>query len=299
MISSEFKSKISKLSNTVLFDEPMAAHTSFKVGGPAQVVAIPSDVKQLEDLVSFCKDTRYILIGNGSNVVFSDQGYDGVVILTSDINRCEIIREDGEDVYVLADAGTTLSALAAFAKLNALTGLEFACGIPGSVGGAVFMNAGAYGGEISDVIYSVKCLGDAEYVPSSKSDFSYRHSKYMNSGDIILSAVFKLKKGNVEDISSLMRENLNKRKEKQPLEYPNAGSVFKRPEGYFAGKLIEDAGLKGYTVGGAQVSKKHAGFIINVGNARAEDIKALMNHIKNTVKERFGVELECEIRFID
>lgn len=299
MISSEFKSEISKLCNTVLFDEPMAAHTSFKVGGPAQVVAIPSDVKQLEDLVSFCKDTRYILIGNGSNVVFSDQGYDGVVILTRDINRCEILREDGEDVYVLADAGTTLSALAAFAKSNALSGLEFACGIPGSVGGAVFMNAGAYGGEISDVIYSVKCLGDAEYILSAKSDFSYRHSKYMNSGDIILSAVFKLKKGNVEDIASLMRENLNKRKEKQPLEYPNAGSVFKRPEGYFAGKLIEDAGLKGYTVGGAQVSKKHAGFIINIGNARADDIKALVNHIKNTVKERFGVELECEIRFID
>ncbi|MBQ3593659.1 MAG: UDP-N-acetylmuramate dehydrogenase [Clostridia bacterium] len=299
MISHEFKSKISQICDTVLFDEDMASHTSFKVGGPAKVVAVPSDEKQLANVITLCKDIRYVLIGNGSNVVFSDEGYDGVVILTHGMNRCEIIKKEDDEVFVLADAGTTLSALASFAKTNALTGLEFACGIPGSVGGAVFMNAGAYGGEISDVIYSVKCLGDEEYVLSEKSDFSYRYSKYMDSKDVILSAVFKLKTGDSEKITALMKENLAKRKEKQPLEYPNAGSVFKRPEGYFAGKLIEDAGLKGYTVGGAQVSEKHAGFIINIGGATAKDIKNLVAYIKNTVKNRFGVDLECEIRFID
>lgn len=298
MISSEFKSKISQVCDTVLFDEDMSAHTSFKVGGPAEIVAVPSDEKQLSDVIALCKGVRYILIGNGSNVVFSDEGYNGVVILTQGIKRCEIIENEGEDVYVLADAGTTLSALAAFAKANALTGVEFACGIPGSVGGAVFMNAGAYGGEVADVIYSVKCLG-SDYELSDKSDFSYRHSKYMDNGDVILSAVFKLKKGNAEEIAALMKENLTKRRDKQPLEYPSAGSVFKRPEGYFAGKLIEDAGLKGFTVGGAQVSKKHAGFIVNIGGAKADDIKTLVEHIKHTVKKCIGVDLECEIRFID
>ncbi len=299
MISHEFKNRISLICDTVLFNEDMAGHTSFKVGGSAEVMAIPSDEKQLTDVIDLCKDIRYIVIGNGSNVVFSDVGYNGVVILTEAINGCRIIEEKDEEVYVLADAGTTLSALASFAKTNSLTGLEFACGIPGSVGGAVFMNAGAYGGEISDVIYSVKCLGNNEYVLADKSDFSYRHSKYMESGDIIVSAIFKLKKGNVEEISALMRENLGKRKDKQPLEYPSAGSVFKRPEGYFAGKLIEDAGLKGCTIGGAQVSMKHAGFIINIGGAKADDIKALVMHIQHTVKGCFGVDLECEIRFID
>lgn len=297
MISESLRKEIKAIC-TVLTDEPMSLHTSFKVGGNAQAVVFPGTEGELSRVLDACKGEKHVIIGNGSNVVFADGGYDGVVIITDKIDDCRAEQID-EDVFVTAGAGLSLPTLTAFAKKNALAGLEFACGIPGSVGGAVFMNAGAYGGEMKDVLHAVKCVGDETYQLIDKDAFTYRFSPYMREGKIITSAVFKLKKGNADEISAHMKDYLTRRRDKQPLEYPSAGSVFKRPEGYFAGKLIEDASLKGVSVGGAQVSEKHAGFIINTGGATADDIKALVRLIQNTVREKFGVELECEIRFID
>lgn len=296
-----FESLIDKLSKIpdlkISKNELMRSHTTFKIGGPAKFfleatskLAIWETLKTLN-----CHDIAPLIIGNGSNLVFPDNGYDGVVLKIS-CNSIQVI-----DNHIYAEAGALLSAIASVAQKHSLTGFEFAHGIPGSLGGAVVMNAGAYGGEISDV------LENSSYVTPSgittlqneEHKFGYRESIYKSHPEFtVQAAVLKLQPGNAELISAKMRELAEKRRDKQPLEFPSAGSVFKRPVGYFAGALIEQCGLKGYSIGGAEVSKKHAGFIINRGNATAEDVKKLVAHIQNTVLKETGVSLECEICFI-
>ena len=238
----------------------------------------------------------YILLGNGSNVLICENHFDGVVIVTSHMNNIDI-----KDDCIYADCGIPLNKIANFAKENSLSGLEFAYGIPGTLGGAVYMNAGAYGGQMSDVVYSSEYI-NAETLEigtfnAEQHEFSYRQSVYGKNKDlIVLSAVLKLKRGDIIEIEAAMNKNITARKEKQPLEYPSAGSVFKRGDGYFAAKVIEDCGLKGCSVGGAQVSEKHAGFIINKGGAKFSDVINLIEHIKSAVYEKTGIKLECEIK---
>ena len=277
---------------------------SFHVGGSVSVVARPKKAEQLAQLYTYLNENnvKNILLGKGSNLAISDNGFDGVVVSLSELSRLDF--DISDENCIVAGAGVPMLKLASFAYQNGLTGLEFAQGIPGSVGGGVYMNAGAYGGEISDALKS--CLvfntatGELFIAYPKQCDFSYRHSAFMDNKDlIILFATFALKKGNADEIKAKMDEFRAKRSASQPIEYPSAGSTFKRPEGHFAGKLIEDAGLKGYTVGGTQVSEKHAGFVINRGGATCEDIKKLVEHIQKTVKEKFDVSLECEIEFIE
>ncbi|MDP4110032.1 MAG: UDP-N-acetylmuramate dehydrogenase [Bacillota bacterium] len=280
-------------------DEPMKNHTSFQIGGPADLLAVPNDRESLLKLTELAKDlgTRAFFLGNGSNVLVSDEGIEGLVIKTEE--ALNDISVSGE--YVKAGSGVRLSRLSAFCRENSLTGLEFAQGIPGTVGGAVFMNAGAYGGEMSSVLYKSEYYKDKRLytIDKKEHDFSYRHSFFSDRPDcLILSSVFKLTRGDADEISAKMADFSRRRKDKQPLNYPSAGSVFKRPEGYFAGKLIEEAGLRGFNVNGAQVSEKHAGFIINRGGAACSDVISLIDIIKKTVFEKFSVELTCEIRFI-
>lgn len=282
------------------FDEPMSKHTSFKIGGNAALFVIPQNDEALHSIIEKCKseNKRVFILGNGSNMLVSDDGIDAVVILMCRDNA-EIILCD--DNTIKADAGVSLMKVCRFALENNLSGLEFAYGIPGSVGGAVFMNAGAYGGEVKDVIFEAECLtSDGEIITVSKDDMElgYRTSVFNRNNCVILNAVFKLTKKDHEQIKADMDDFLNRRKSKQPLEYPSAGSVFKRPEGYFAGALIEECGLKGKTIGGAQVSVKHSGFIINIGNATASDVINLVEFIKETVKKEKGVELEPEVRIV-
>ena len=277
---------------------------SFHVGGNVRVVAKPQTADQLSALYDFLleNDIRNILLGRGSNVVISDEGFDGVVVSLSELSSVNI--DISDDNCIVAGAGASMLKLANFAQQNGLEGLEFAHGIPGTVGGGVYMNAGAYGGEICQVLKS--CLvfdqidGMIFLIDASECEFSYRHSIFMeNQNLIVLFATFELKKGNPNEIKAKMDEYKAKRVAAQPLEYPSAGSTFKRPEGYFAGKLIEDAGLKGFSIGGAQVSEKHAGFVVNKGGATADDIKNLVAYIQKTVKEKFDVSLECEIEFVE
>lgn len=277
---------------------------SFRVGGNVRVVAKPKNADELEGLYAYLSENniKNILLGRGSNVVISDNGYDGVVVSLSELSRVDFDVTD--EHCIVAGAGASMLKLANFAQQNGLTGLEFAHGIPGSVGGGVYMNAGAYGGEICQVLKSClifdKSQGMLFLVDADECDFSYRHSIFMDNKDLlVLFATFELKEGDSDAIKSKMDELKSSRVSKQPLEYPSAGSTFKRPEGHFAGKLIEDAELKGYSIGGAQVSEKHAGFVINKGGATAEDIKNLVAHIQKTVKEKFDVSLECEIEFVE
>lgn len=277
---------------------------SFKVGGSVRVVVRPKKADELRELYAYLNEhgIKNILLGRGSNVVISDKGYDGVVVSLSEISKIGIDVID--DNCIVVGAGASMAALANFALQNGLSGLEFAHGIPGSVGGGVYMNAGAYGSEICQVLDSCLVLdkdsGMLCIIDGSDCEFSYRHSAFMDYKNlVILFATFELEKGNSDEIKAKMDELKAQRQSKQPLEYPSAGSTFKRPEGHFAGKLIEDAGLKGYSVGGAQVSEKHAGFVINRGNATADDIKTLIGHIKNEVKEKFDVSLECEVEFVE
>ena len=279
---------------------PLSRHSSFRIGGAADVALFPKSSDELCKTLSFLREQEIpvLVIGNGSNVVFSDAGYRGAVVFTG---KCRNIKIENDLVF--ADAGVLLSALSSAARDESLSGLEFAFGIPGTLGGAVYMNAGAYGGSMSDVCISSwyydletghfgESFGDAQC-------FGYRKSIYQEHPErIILSATLQLKKGNRKTISEEMRTYWDKRRATQPLDLPNAGSVFKRPEGHFAGKLIEDCGLKGLTVGGAQVSQKHAGFIVNVGGATCEDVKCLIEQIQTTVLQKTGVKLECEIRFL-
>lgn len=281
-------------------NELLAPHSTFRIGGEARLAAMPDTTEQIIDAVSAAKEAGldFTVIGNGSNVLFSDKGFDGLVIFTRNADSVVI-----KGNRVIADAGAPFTKLAVTVKNAGLTGLEFAYGIPGSVGGAVYMNAGAYNGEASQVVASSMAYddltGEVRIISREEHNFGYRTSVYSQNRDrlTVLSAEFELKEGDSAAIWETMQDLMRRRREKQPLEYPNAGSVFKRPQGYFVGKLITDAGLKGYTIGGAQVSEKHAGFIINIGGATAEDVLRLVEHIQKTVQSQFGVMLECEINF--
>lgn len=297
----EIKKKFSELlgKERVLLEEPMNRHTTFRIGGPAEVFLMPESYEQLREALLLCKKENlpFFILGNGSNLLVSDRGYRGVII-QMDRNMGAVCLEGNE---ICACAGALLSSIAAAARKASLTGFEFAGGIPGTLGGAVMMNAGAYGGEIKDVLKQVTIMtreGEIRTLPVEELEMGYRTSIIKKAGYIVLEAVISLEKGREEEIMAKTRELAEKRSEKQPLEYPSAGSTFKRPEGYFAGKLIMDSGLKGYRVGGAQVSEKHCGFVINTGGATAEDVKQLMDHVTRTVKEKFGVTLEPEVRFL-
>lgn len=284
----------------IVENEPMSAHTTFRIGGPARYYMIPENAGQVSKCMGFAMkmELPYVIVGKGSNVLFSDEGYPGVVI---EVGRPMADIEVSEDGHIRAGAGAGLGALAAAAAKQSLSGLEFASGIPGTVGGAVVMNAGAYGGEIKDCIKSAKVLDKEGAVLELSRDemgLGYRSSVIQRRGYIVTEAVFQLHKGNKEQILGRMSELNAKRREKQPLDYPSAGSTFKRPEGYFAGKLIEDAGLRGFQVGDAQVSEKHCGFVINRGKATAADVIGLMEEVQKRVLETSGVRLEPEVKII-
>lgn len=280
----------------ILFKEPMAKHTTFRVGGPANIMVLIENEEQLQKIAAYLYrlGEPYFVIGNGSNLLVGDKGYEGVVLkMTEGMNRITV---EGETIHV--QAGALLSRTAAEAAKHGLSGLEFAAGIPGSIGGAIVMNAGAYDGEMSNVVECVTVLneqGESMVLDCDTMDFGYRTSIIKNRKYIVTEAVLKLAKGDRTQIHAKMEELNAKRREKQPLEYASAGSTFKRPEGYYAGKLIMDAGLRGFRIGGAQVSEKHCGFIINVGNATAADINELIAEVQEKVKAQFHVELEPEI----
>ena len=279
-------------------DEPLKKHTTMRVGGNAKYVFCPKDVHELKAVIDYCKSNneRYIVIGNGSNIIFMDDGFDGIVIKIFNLMSDSSIEGD----LIKADAGCILSKLANLAKDNSLKGMEFASGIPGTLGGAIVMNAGAYGGEMKDIIEYVDILlddGNVKRYSNEEMNFGYRKS-IVDEGKIVLSAGLRLSKGDKSEIEAKMLELKEKRTSKQPLEYPSSGSTFKRPEGYFAAKLIEDAGLKGYRVGGAMVSPKHSGFVINYDNATAEDVLKLIEDVRNIVNDKFGVLLEPEVKII-
>ena len=285
--------------NRVLFDEPMSQHTTFRIGGPADVFVMPENYEQIREALRLCKEEKlpFFVLGNGSNLLVSDSGYRGVII-QMDRNMEEICL-DGEEIH--ACAGALLSSVAVAARNASLTGFEFAGGIPGTIGGAAVMNAGAYGGELKDVLKEVTVMtreGEILTIPADKLEMGYRTSIIKTAGYLVLEAVISLKKGDEEKIRAVMKELSERRTEKQPLDYPSAGSTFKRPEGYFAGKLIMDSGLRGYRAGGAQVSEKHCGFVINAGGATAEDVRSLMDHVIRVVREKYGVTLEPEVKFL-
>lgn len=276
--------------------ELMAKHTTFRIGGPADFFVLPENVQEVQNVIGFLKEKGqpYYILGNGSNLLVSDKGYRGTIVCLSRMNGIE--EKDGA---ILAQAGALMSKIAAKALENSMAGFEFASGIPGSVGGAVVMNAGAYGGEMKDVIEEVTVLNEENEIVTMRNEeleFGYRTSVVMKRGYTVLSVKIRLEKGEKEKIKALMDELKERRTSKQPLEYPSAGSTFKRPEGHFAGKLIMDAGLRGYRVGGAQVSEKHCGFVINRGGATAEDVMKLVRHVQSEVKRQFGVDLEMEVK---
>lgn len=277
--------------------EPMSKHTSFKIGGNADVYIKVNNLSKLSTILKECQasDVDYMILGNGSNLLVSDDGIRGVVIrLDGDFRKITLL----DDTTIFCGAGATLAYLCKFALNCGLSGLEFAWGIPGTVGGAVFMNAGAYDGEMKDVVHSVSHIspsGEIGRTEKENLNFGYRTSVYRSNNMIITGVTLKLKKGNPDEIRAKMDNYMSRRSTKQPLEYPSAGSVFKRPEGNFAGALIEQCGLKGKTCGGAQVSEKHAGFIINKSNATAKDVRDLIGEIQKTVSDKTGYSLECEL----
>ena len=280
-----------------LKDEPMKNHTSFKIGGACDMYIVINTVNDLKLLLALAKNENipYMIIGNGSNLLVHDKGLEGLVIrLKGDFT--DIKKSD--DVRIIAGSGAKLADVCIFARNNELSGLEFAYGIPGSAGGGVYMNAGAYDGEMKNVVESVVYLNSAGNICQYKGDeldFSYRNSVFKRTDDIILFVTYRLIPGRYEDISSKMNDFMDRRRTKQPLEYPSAGSVFKRPEGNYAGALIQQCGLKGMSIGGAEVSEKHSGFIINTGNATCDDVLSLVDYVQKTVKEKTGYYLEREI----
>ncbi len=291
----------------ILENEPMSGHTTFRVGGPADIYIIPQSIEGLKEAIKDYTfgESKPLIIGNGSNLLVSDKGIRGVVIeIGSQLSQITLIdNDDGSGLEckkIYAEAGAKLSKLAREAYENGLSGAEFASGIPGTVGGAVFMNAGAYGGEIKDIVdyVDVICDGELKSIKGSDMGFAYRYSKAMDQDMVVVGAMFTFKKDNPEDILARMNDFNQRRRDKQPLEYPSAGSTFKRPENHFAGKLIMDSGLAGQCFGGAMVSDKHCGFIINYDNATACDIYNLIKLVQSKVKDRFGVELETEVRLI-
>lgn len=284
----------------ILRNEPMKKHTTFRIGGLADVLVKPATITEIEQVLQCCEEQAvpYYVVGNGSNLLVGDEGIRGVVLqLGNDFSEVEVCEDD----TIWVQAGCMLSKVANLAAAHALTGMEFAAGIPGTIGGAVMMNAGAYGGEMKDIIECVTLLTpDREVLilPQDQMEFGYRESIVSKENYIVLEAKLRLQKGEPEAIEAKMKEYSEARRSKQPLEYPSAGSTFKRPEGYYAGKLIMDAGLAGYRVGDAQVSEKHCGFVINCGQATAKDVTAVMNDVIHRVAEAYQVELEPEVRKI-
>lgn len=286
-------------SDNVYRDELMKKHTTFRIGGPADYYLCPHSAKEIQQIVEICREEGipYFILGNGSNLLVSDKGYRGVVIqLWKNVSD---IRTEGRLIY--AKAGASLAKIAAEALEEGLTGMEFAAGIPGSLGGAVVMNAGAYGGEMKDILKEVLVMdhqGKIFQLQKEELKLGYRTSIVKEKNYIVLAAVLELKEGDKAEIQKLMEELRERRTEKQPLDMPSAGSTFKRPEGYFAGKLIMDAGLRGFSVGGAQISEKHCGFVVNKGGATARDVLELIQEVQKRVHEKFGVELETEVKFL-
>ncbi len=283
----------------VVFDEPLSRHTTFEIGGPADIFIMPKNTIELVELIALCKKHGYpyFILGSGSDLLVDDKGYRGAVICTCELMAAMFTQEN----ELVAQAGCTLKDMCELACFMGLGGLEFACGIPGSLGGACFMNAGAYDGQMSDVLKDVQVLtpeGNVETIPADKLDLGYRKSRIKDDGLVVLEATLSLQYKDPSEIRALMDDLTQRREEKQPLELPSAGSTFKRPEGYFAGKLIQDAGLQGFQIGGAQVSTKHAGFVVNVDHASAADVIALIRHIQGEVKNQFGVDMYPEVRYL-
>lgn len=289
--------KFRKISPQLAENEPMSRHTSFRIGGTADMFVSVKNAEEIKLLTALAKECGipYMIMGNGSNMLVGDGGIRGLVIqIGHDFAECEV-----NGTTITAQAGIMMSKLAATALRHSLSGFEELSGIPGTLGGGLFMNAGAYGGEIKDVVKSVTYMdddGEIYTINNSECEFGYRTSVFAKGGKYILSAELELEPGDAEKIKADMADFNKRRSDKQPLSMPSAGSTFKRPEGYFAGKLIEDAGLRGYSIGGAQVSEKHAGFVVNTGGATAKDVTELISFVKRTVWEKFGVELEPEIK---
>ena len=295
----EFYEKLSKIvgKKQILAEEPMKKHTTFRIGGPAEYLVLPQTTEEIADVVKLCRQEEipWYIVGNGSNLLVADEGVRGVVIqLLRNFNQIQM-----EGCQIRMQAGAQNAAVAKRALDTSLTGFEFAAGIPGTIGGAVVMNAGAYGGEMKDILKEVTVLdsdGMIRRMSAEELELGYRTSIIARKGYVVLEAVIVLKTGDPKEIKAVMDDLKEKRVTKQPLEYPSAGSTFKRPEGYFAGKLIMDAGLRGFSVGGAQISEKHCGFVINKGNATAKDVTELMDETKKIVMEKFGVALEPEVK---
>lgn len=286
-------------SSQVKTKEPMRLHTTFRTGGPADYFVMPRNEETLAASIAFCKNNQipYYVIGNGSNLLVSDKGFQGVIVQLAQNQNAVAVN----GCTIRAQAGALLSAAASAALSASLTGFEFAAGIPGTIGGACVMNAGAYGGELKDVLVSVRVLdkdGQIHQIPAEDMELGYRTSRIAAREEIVLSAEILLAHGNADEIRARMQELARARREKQPLEYGSAGSTFKRPEGYFAGKLIQDAGLRGFQIGGAAVSEKHCGFVINKDNASSADIYRLIRHIQQEVQNQFGVMLQTEVKLL-
>ncbi len=281
-----------------LKNEPLSTYTYTKTGGPADLLMFPKTTKEVQDIVNICRETNtpWLCLGNASNLIVRDGGIEGVVIMLEEMNCTEVNKTS-----ITAQSGAKLIDVSKLALKHHLTGLEFACGIPGSIGGAAYMNAGAYGGELVDVFKSAEIIledGTIKTFYKEDMDFSYRYSILQKITGIVLSVTFDLHKGEHSQIAERMAELTHLRESKQPLEYPSCGSVFKRPEGHFTGKLIQDAGLQGYVLGGAQISTKHAGFIVNINQATATDYVSLIEYIQKTILDKFDVQLETEVRII-
>lgn len=283
----------------ILIDEPMKEHTYFKIGGPADILILPGTIKEISEVIKSCKakDINYYVIGNGTNLLVRDKGFRGVVIkIDANLNELEVAGNK-----ITAQAGCLLSVIAKAALKNSLTGFEGCSGIPGSLGGAVAMNAGAYGTEIKDVVTKVTCIdekGELIEYSNEEMNFSYRHSRVQEEGLIVLEAELELKHGNYEEIKEAMDDLTQKRNAKQPITIPSAGSTFKRPEGDYASRLIDVSGLRGARYGDAQVSDKHCGFVVNLGNATCDEVLDLIKIIQKTIKDKHNINLEPEVRII-
>ena len=290
----------SKLNCIVRYDEPLKNHTTFKIGGNCIALIEPREVSDIVETIKICRENsiKFFVIGNGSNLLVPDEGYNGVIIkLKSEFSKIEV-----EGDYLIVNSGAKLSEVYTVAYENSLTGFEFASGIPGTIGGAIFMNAGAYGGEMKDIVESVEVLDldnfELRELKNEELEFSYRKSIIQRKNYIVTTIKLKLKKGNKEEINSVYEDLRDRRNSKQPLNFGSAGSTFKRPEGHFASKLIEDAGLKGYHINDAWVSEKHSGFIVNKGNASYKEVMELIEYVQKVVFEKFGVKLETEVRIL-
>lgn len=290
----------SKLNCIVRYDEPLKNHTTFKIGGNCIALIEPREVSDIVETIKICRENsiKFFVIGNGSNLLVPDEGYNGVIIkLKSEFSTIQV---EGE--YLIVNSGAKLSEVYTVAYENSLTGFEFASGIPGTIGGAIYMNAGAYGGEMKDIVESVEVLDldnfELRELKNEELEFSYRKSIIQRKNYIVTTIKLKLQKGNKEEINAVYEDLRERRNSKQPLNFGSAGSTFKRPEGHFASKLIEDAGLKGYHINDAWVSEKHSGFVVNKGNASYKEIMELIEYVQNVVFEKFGVKLETEVRIL-